>query len=335
MPVTQIASGRAFTYLDNIGQIGISGPSLRHPVGLARGAGDILYVANWGTESQPNARITKCVLSTQEWIADIGRPGAGPGEFLWPGGLVADSQENLYITDQASSKVSAFDKDGAFIAQWGEQGSGPGQLCGPSGLALDSQENLFVSDTRNHRVQKFTKDGEFLGATGSKGPAEGRFSMPWGIAIDREDNLYVADWGNSRVQKLSPEGSYLQTFGRPGHGRGELDHPSDVAVDRDGDVYVADWANNRVVIYQSNGDFLAALVGDATNLSRWAQDKVAANPDLAKARMRADLEPEWRLWHPSAIHVGDDYKITIAEMQHMRVQVYQKDPDFLEAQFTL
>ena len=74
MPITQIATGRAFTYRNNIGQIGASGPSLRHPVGLARGANDILYVANWGTESQPNSRITKCVLSTQEWIADIGQP---------------------------------------------------------------------------------------------------------------------------------------------------------------------------------------------------------------------------------------------------------------------
>ena len=95
MPITQIATGRAFSYMDNIGQIGTSGPSLRHPVGLARGANDVLYVANWGTESQGGARITKCVMSTQEWLADIGQHGSGDGEFIWPGGLVADSDENL------------------------------------------------------------------------------------------------------------------------------------------------------------------------------------------------------------------------------------------------
>ena len=147
-------------------------PSLRHPVGLAKGANDILYVANWGTESQPNARITKCVLTTQEWIADIGQPGSGDGQFLWPGGLVTDSNEMLYLTDQADSKIVVFDKDGGFIAKWGETGSGPGQLMGPSGLAFDSNENLFVSDTRNHRVQMFTKDGQFLSSFGSKGSGE-------------------------------------------------------------------------------------------------------------------------------------------------------------------
>ena len=159
--------------------------------------------------------------------------------------------------------------------------------------------------------------------------------MPWGIAIDANDDLYVADWGNNRIQKLSSQGSMLQTFGVSGVGHDKLNHPSDVAVDKDGDVYVADWANNRVIIYQPDGTFLATIIGDATNLSEWAKAKVDANPDLAKARARANLEPEWRLWHPSAIHVGNDYKILIAEAQHMRIQIYQKDPNYTEAQFTL
>ena len=335
MPITQIATGRAFSYMDNIGQIGTSGPSLRHPVGLARGANDVLYVANWGTESQGGARITKCVMSTQEWLADIGQHGSGDGEFIWPGGLVADSDENLYLTDQADSKVVIFDKEGGFIAKWGEEGSGEGQMFRPSGIALDSQGNLLISDTRNHRIQKFTKDGQFLGSFGSYGSGEGEFDLPWGLDVDADDNVYVADWGNNRVQKLSASGEHLQTFGEPGNGRGQLDHPSDVSVDKDGDVFVADWANNRAIIYQPDGTFLVTLIGDATNLSEWAKSKVAANPDLAKARMRADLEPEWRLWHPAAILVDDDYNILIAEAQHMRVQIYQKDPDYFEAQFTL
>ena len=335
MPVTQIATGRAFSYRDNIGQIGTSATSLRHPVGLARGANDVLYVANWGTESQGGARITKCVMGTQEWLADIGQHGSGDGEFLWPGGLVVDSDENLYLTDQSENKIVIFDKEGGFIGKWGKEGSEPGQMMRPSGIVFDSEENLLISDTRNHRVQKFTKDGQFLNAFGSQGSGPGEFDLPWGLAVDGDGNIYVADWGNSRVQKLSVSGLHLQSFGEAGQDQVELNHPSDVSVDKDGDVFVADWANNRVVIYQSDGTFLVNLVGDATNLSKWAQAKVAANPDLAKARARADLEPEWRLWHPQAILVDDEYNIIIAEAQHMRVQIYQKDPDYFEAQFTL
>ena len=224
MPVTQIATGRAFSYVDNIGQIGTSATSLRHPVGVARGANDVLYVANWGTESQGGARITKCVMSTQEWLADIGRPGSGDGEFLWPGGLVSDQEENLYLTDQADSKVVIFDKEGGFIGKWGEEGSEPGQMMRPSGIAFDCEGNLLVSDTRNHRIQKFTKDGQFLDAFGSRGSGAGEFDLPWGLGVDGDGNIYVADWGNSRVQKLTASGQHMQSFGEAGD-QVELNHP--------------------------------------------------------------------------------------------------------------
>ena len=254
----------------------------------------------------------------------------GDGQFLWPGALVTDSNENLYLTDQADNKIVVFDKDGGSVAKWGETGSGQGQLLGPSGLAFDSNENLFVSDTRNHRVQVFTKDGQFLSSFGSKGSGDGQFNMPWGIAIDSKDDVYVADWGNSRVQKLSAHGTLLQTIGEPGNGKGQLDHPSDVSV-RQGRGHL------RGRLGQQPRHNLPARwhIPGHTNWGRHqpvgrAKSKVAANPDLAKARARADLEPEWRLWHPAAILVDDEYNILIAEAQHMRVQIYEKDPNYFE-----
>ena len=159
--------------------------------------------------------------------------------------------------------------------------------------------------------------------------------MPWGIAVDEQNNSYVADWGNNRVQKFTPDGKHQYTIGSPGKGKGQLNHPSDVAIDQDGDIYVADWGNHRVIIYEGDGTYLATINGDATNLSEWGKGLVAANPDLAKARARADLQPESLLWRPSAIHVGSDYKIIIAEAQHMRVQIYQKDPAYQDGQFNL
>ena len=180
MPVTQIATGKAFSYVDNIGQIGTSATSLRHPVGLARGSDDVLYVANWGTESQGGARITKCVMSTQEWLADIGSPGSGDGEFLWPGGLTTDSDENLYLTDQADSKVVVFDKEGGFIGKWGEEGSEPGRMMRPSGIAFDCDGNLLVSDTRNHRIQKFHEGRAVPGRLRIAGFRAGRVRPPLG-----------------------------------------------------------------------------------------------------------------------------------------------------------
>ena len=335
MPVTQVAGNKAFTYVDNLGKIGVSEISFWHPVGLARGEEDVLYVLNWGYANKPSARITKTYLTTQEWICDIGTAGSGAGEFLWPGGLAVDENENLYVTDQAISKVVSFTKDGEFITKWGLEGSGKGEFHMPTGIVLDNGESFLIVDSRNNRVQRYTKDGKILDQFGKQGQSHGEFQLPWGLGLDLNRNIYVADWGNSRVQKFDNHGKFMGTIGSPGIGEGELDHPSDVTIDKDGDIYVADWGNERVVVFESDGSYLATLKGDATNLSRWAEAAVDSNPDLQKARARVDLSPEWRFRRPSSIHIGDDYKILIAEAQHMRVQVYQKDPKYQEAQFTL
>ena len=164
-------------------------------------------------------------------------------------------------------------------------------MNGPSGLVFDPDDNLYVVDSLNHRVQKFTKDGKSLGAFGSQGSGEGQLDMPWGICTDREGDVYVADWQNNRVQKFSPNGQFLRQFGGSDVRVGDLDHPSGVAVDSDGDVYVTDWANHRVQVYGPDGSFIATLVGDAQDPSPWTQTYIDANPDIVKARRRANMEP--------------------------------------------
>ena len=335
MPKTQIARGRAFSHLECLGTtIRLGGQGFYLPVAVARGASDVLYVVNWGIETAPTARITKCSLS-HEWIADIGFTGRGGGQFFCPGGLALDSEENIYVTDQSVHEIVISDKEGAFLGKWGETGSGEGQFNRPSGIAFDKDDNLYVVDTFNHRVQKFTRGGQFLAMWGEGGVAEGQLNLPWGITIDGQGDVYVADWGNDRVQKFSPEGTYLATFGRSGTGEGELKWPSDVAVDKDGDVYVADWGNNRVQVYEPDGGYLVTFIGDAMELSPWAASIINVNPDWLKARALADLEPEWRFRRPVAVTVGDDYRIIIAEAQYSRLQIYLKDVEYVTPQFNL
>ena len=334
MPKTQITAGIAFTYLDSLGRASESGPAFRHPYGVARGQGDAIYVVNRSDEFNQTVRITKCTLN-HEWIMDIGKTGTEDGQFLWPAGITLDSRENIYVSDQSAQKIVMFESNGTFLGKWGIKGSDDGELDTPSGIGIDKEDNLYVVDTGNSRVQKLTKDGNFLAKFGSYGSGQGQFSMPWGIDIGPDGDVYVADWGNDRVQKFSPDGEFLAAFGRSGTGKGELSRPSDVAVDRDGVVYVADWGNNRVQGFEANGDYLVTLHGDATELSPWAKMFVEANPDIARARARANLEPERRLRRPVSVIVGDDYKIVIVEDQNGRLQIYQKDPDYRDAEFNL
>ncbi len=346
MPVTRVASNRAFTYLESMGRFGNSQMSFQHPVGVARGEGDILYVVNASDERNNSPRITKCTLG-HEWIQDIGVPGTGTGfnpltvdmlrdgQFLWPGGVAMDRDENLFVTDQATHQVHMFAGDGEFLGRWGVQGTAEGRLNAPSGIVMDGDENLYVVDALNHRVQAFTRHGEYLSTWGEHGSADGQFDRPWGIAVDAEGAFYVADWGNDRVQKFAHDGEYMTTFGTPGTGRGELTRPAGVAVDRDGDVYVCDWGNNRLNVYNEDGTFLVTITGDATEPTPWLKLTLAGSPDVVRARARADMTAEHLLRRPVSVNVGDDYKIIIVEARHHRLQMYQKEPNYQDVRLNL
>ena len=264
--LTTDVAGRVYNYEYCIGRNAQSANGFYLPTDFALGSGGSLYVVSRGNEFIPSQGITKCTLDHDFIWEDRGLT-YGNGESDWPMAVGVDSNENVYVSDDYTSLIYVFDKDGNPLGKWGTKGSGDGELNGPSGLAFDKQDNLFIVDSLNHRVQKFTKDGEFLAKWGSQGSGKGQFNMPWGIAIDKQGDVYVADWKNDRVQKLSPEGEYLATFGKPGTGDGELQRPTSVAIDNDGDVYVTDWGNERLNIYTSDGAFLIAFIGDAERLS--------------------------------------------------------------------
>ena len=118
--------------------------------------------------------------------------------------------------------------------------------------------------------------------------------------------------------------------------------PTDVAVDPDGDVYVTDWGSNgvnpgRVQIYDSEGGFIAGLIGDCVDLSKWAQIQVDANPDTQKARrLVPTLEPQWRFALPTGIIFdAANSRLLVSERPRHRVQIYNKLKDYQEAPINL
>ena len=175
-----------------------------NPIDLALGREGRLYVLCRGALATEIRRYTW----DDEDLGTIGGPGTTDGKFLWPGAILADEEENLYVSDEGCHRISLFSRDGTFLGKWGEQGSGPGQLNRPSGLAFDPEGNIYVVDTMNHRVQKFTRDGKFLLQWGKGGTGQGEFNMPWGIAVDDDGEVYVADWRNDRIQKFSADGTF-------------------------------------------------------------------------------------------------------------------------------
>ena len=212
--LTQIVAGRVYDFSHAVGRSAVSGMGFTHPVSLAAGEGDVVYVLNRGWEqigavpwnrTYRGGRVSKLTIGPEpgdeEYIFEFSGMGDNPGELIWPAGVAVDSQENVYVTDEWLNRVSIFDSQGNFKRLWGSPGQGEGELSGPSGIVIDPQDNLLIIDSRNHRVQKFTKDGEFQTGWGSLGDNDAGFNTPWGITLDREGYVYVADHKNHRVQK--------------------------------------------------------------------------------------------------------------------------------------
>ena len=332
----------SYQYSHTIGFLSNRDRGFQHPVDLALDSQGLLYVLNRvGPEVSvriPYKRITICTVD-QEYLGEISTGGTGDGEIWWPSALAFDSEDKLYVADEALHRVSVFSTDGRFLAKWGTQGSGHGEFDRPSGMAFDSDDNLYVTDSLNHRIQKYARDGRCLGQWGELGTGSGQFNMPWGIALDSKGYLYVSDWRNDRIQKMDPTGKFIAQWGSSGEGAGQFNRPAGIAVDEDGNMYVADWGNERVQVISQQGEVLAVLRGDSVD-SAWAQDYFLANPDEGAARRAADLEPvvdppqeklretsanvEKLLWGPTAVKLDNQGRIYIVDSCRHRLQVYRK-----------
>jgi len=366
MPLTTVARGRVYDWSHSVGRGAASGTGFNYPQTMCLGKGGVVYVANRGNENNFGMRANKVRIGApgeEELLGEFFKWGTADGRSTWPFGVAVDSQENVYLSDEWENTISVFDSNGNFLRKWGKTGSGDGELLRPAGLVCEKNGNIIVVDSGNNRLQVFSPDGKFLAKCGKSGTGDGEFNQPWGITVDNDGNIWVADWKNHRVQKLSPQGKflmkigeygalpapqdaygvtylgpYISTSGTPGYVKaGLLNHPTDVAVDTDGDIYVADWGNHRVCVFDSEGNPIANLIGDAQVMSKWGQQSIDANPDMMKARRRArSLEPEWRFCFPTAVDFDPETdRIIVAESQRNRLQIYRKVRDYVDFQANL
>jgi DNA-binding beta-propeller fold protein YncE len=367
MPLTTVSEGRVFDWSHAVGHNAQRGPGFNYVQTMCLGKNGVVYTANRGSENNFAMHVNKIRIggpNEEEWLADICEYGEGDGTCTRPFGVATDDQDHVYVSDDWRNTISVFDSSGKFLRQWGRSGSGDGELMRPAGLAVEKNGNIIIVDSGNDRLQVFKPDGSFVGKCGRSGSGDGEFNQPWGITLDKDGNIYVADWKNHRVQKLSPEGKFLMKFGEYGKVEapenafavthfgpyvsatseiahypkpGLLNHPTDVAVDTDGDIYVTDWGNHRVCVFDSEGKAIANLIGDAQVLSKWAQQRIDANPDMAKARRRVkSLEPQWRFCFPTAVEFDPESdQIIVADSMRNRLQVYKKVRNYSDFQANL
>ena len=295
------------------------------PVDVAFGRDGTVYIL-LRTEGAAQIRVWSIDDAEQLTgdLVQIGAYGKGDGQFQWPVQLVCNDDGDLFVSDEATHRISRFKEDGEFVAKWGAEGTGPGEFKGPAGIGFDPDGNLVVVDSQNHRVQRFTAGGEYLGGFGSYGSEPGQFDLPMGVHVDELGYVYVVDWGNNRVQKLSADGDPVMVIGQAGAEDGEFNRPMGVAVDGHGDIYVCDWGNNRVQLFNQEGHYIWKFQGDAT-LSRVSRTYMMTNAMPNRLREMGKLEEEKYLRHPRSVRVDKEFRLFIPDYESYRVQIYMKD----------
>jgi len=252
---------------------------MRGPIAIVFGKSGDLYIADY-----QNARVRKVSASTgiittiagDGTLANSGDGGLAIHAAVGnPIALAVDRYENLYVCDQANSRVRKIDRLTGLISTIAGSGtkagySGDGGLATaaemyfPAGITLDSSGNIYISDTRNNCVRKVdavtgiinTIAGRFQwGYTGDGGPATSAdLYYPTDLSIDKNGNLFIVDVQNNRIRRVIFNG-IINTIAGDGSGTASGDggpplsagmFPANLIIDASYSMYISDNWNYRI-----------------------------------------------------------------------------------------
>ncbi len=218
------------------------------------------------------APVITTVVGSEPLFTGAGGPAAS-ATFGLVNGVLADSQGNVYVSDNDNCLVTKINSAGIISVVAGNgvcSYSGDGgpatsaALNQPAQMAMDSAGNLYIADFNNGVVRKVTSAGIMSTVagtggccyTGDGGPAaKATLFGPTGLAVDSAGNLYIADTEDNAIRKVNSSGiistvAGTGTAGFSGDGgpatSAQLNNPRGVAVDAAGNIYIGDTSNFRV-----------------------------------------------------------------------------------------
>jgi DNA-binding beta-propeller fold protein YncE len=185
----------------------------------------------------------------------------GAGMFVWPHGIHADRDGNVWVTDsrvaspeelkkypgedKKGSVVVKFSPDGKVLMTLGKpgiRGNPPEALMDPTDVVTDpGNGDVYVAESHTDvtdpnlvgRITVFDKSGKFLRVIGKTGTGPGEFRTPHALEFDSRGRLIVADRHNHRIQILDKAGKYLGDYR-------EFSRVSGLAIDKNDTIYAAD-----------------------------------------------------------------------------------------------
>jgi hypothetical protein len=174
------------------------------------------------------------------------------------------------------------------------------------GIEADNNGNLYVPKPFGNAISIYDINKKEIFSIYGSGNGNYQFNRPSDIAVDSDGNIYVADYGNNRIQIYNKYGSYVKTIQKDWWEIFDPDlyYPIGVAVDSNKKVYVS--SRNCVLIYNPDTSYFSKI-GDCT------QQGTDNN----------------HFYQPHGIEIDSDGKIYIADMINNRIQIFDKNRNYL------
>ena len=227
----------------------------------------------------------------------FGERGGGEGQFLDPEGLAVDMSGNLFVVDTGNNRVQKLASDGTFLLEVGGSGWEDGQFDKPGGIAAGKGLEVYVADSRNRRIQVFNLNLRLLSVIGGR-DVDSPIDMGTlgGIAVSDVGELLVTDIDADQVVQVDTYSRIDRNFGGFGYGGGNLRRPLGVTIEGRRAVYVCDSENDRIAVFDRFGSFQKAIGEDV-------------------------------LMQPSAVCLGPERTLIVADTGHHRIVVFDLNSD--------
>jgi hypothetical protein len=171
------------------------------------------------TDAQQDGDRLVRIKTDGSFVAEYGKLGSGPGEFMGPHALAYDSQGRLFVADRSNNRVQIFDRNMNFVDEWRQFGR-------PSGIAILRDDTVIVADSESSQTIGGPPEAPEGGGNKVRNPGWGngfrvgsardgslryyqQGTRPEGMGADNEGNVFAGLTGNC---DQSPSGGCLQKW---------------------------------------------------------------------------------------------------------------------------